>query len=346
METNPLRGLFGVSSPRPEEQRVAPQPTAPTENIYYEIPSGMIEKLLANPFTGDGTLHPDLHLIYVDEVCGLFKLAGLPEDEVKKKVFPLSLRDKALTWYRLCDDTGSWNYKRLKLEFHQKFYPMHLVHRDRNYIYNFWPRDRESIAQAWGRLKSMLYSCPNHELSREIIIQNFYARLSRNDQSMLDTSCTGSFMKKDIEFKWDLLERIKRNSEDWEFDDGKEPGMNLKFDCVKSFIETDIFRDFSAKHGLDSEIVASLCESFATHVGLPKEKWFKYHPPIEVNVAKPVPVEEKIISYSDSVVPVAYIEKPPFPVKIKDHAKASTVKRKGDLRTSTPPEQIKVEPSI
>ena len=73
---------------------------------------------------------------------------------------------------------------------------MHLVHRDRNYIYNFWPREGESIAQDWGRLKSMLYSCPNHELSREIIIHNFYARLSRNDQSILDTSCTGSFMKK------------------------------------------------------------------------------------------------------------------------------------------------------
>ena len=55
METNPLRGLFGVSSPRPEEQRVAPQPTEPTKNIYVEIPLGMIEKLLANPFAGDGT---------------------------------------------------------------------------------------------------------------------------------------------------------------------------------------------------------------------------------------------------------------------------------------------------
>ena len=66
METNPLMGLFGVSSPRPEEQRVAPQCTEPTENIYFEIPSGMIEKLLANPFAGDGTLHPDLHLIFVE----------------------------------------------------------------------------------------------------------------------------------------------------------------------------------------------------------------------------------------------------------------------------------------
>ena len=98
MENNPLRGLFRVSSPRPVEQEVA---TEPTENIYYEIPSGMIEKLLANPDARDGTLHPDMHLIYVDEVCGLFKLAGLPEDEVKKKVSPLSLKEKALTCYRL-----------------------------------------------------------------------------------------------------------------------------------------------------------------------------------------------------------------------------------------------------
>ena len=59
----------------------------------------------------------------------------------------------------------------------------------------------------------MLYSCPNHELLRDIIIHNFCARLSSNDQSTLDTSCTCSFMKKTIEFRWDLLERIKRNSE-------------------------------------------------------------------------------------------------------------------------------------
>ena len=70
MEINPLRGLFGVSSPRPVEQRVAPQPTKPTENenenACFEVPVGMIEKLLANPFLGDGTKHPDEHLIYVD----------------------------------------------------------------------------------------------------------------------------------------------------------------------------------------------------------------------------------------------------------------------------------------
>ena len=51
MESNPPRGLFEVSSPRPVEQRVSPQPTEPTENenVPFEVPLGMLEKLLANP---------------------------------------------------------------------------------------------------------------------------------------------------------------------------------------------------------------------------------------------------------------------------------------------------------
>ena len=155
----------------------------------------------------------------------------------------------------------------------------------------------------------MLYSCPNHELSREIIIQKFYARLSLNNPSMLDTSCTGSFMMKTIEFRWDILEIIQHNSEDWDLDEGKESSMTPKFDCVKTFMDTDAFHEFSTKYGLDSEIVASFYESFATHVDLPKEKWFKYHPPIEVKVVELIKVEEKTITYHvDPIVPTAYID--------------------------------------
>ena len=110
-------------------------------------------------------------------------------------------------------------------------------------------------------------------------------------------------------------------------------------------MDTIAFREFSTKYGLDSEIVASFFESFATHIDLPKEKWFKYNPPTKVKVA-PMTVEEKTITYNDPIIPPTYIEKPPFPVSIKDHDKSSTVVRKSSTRTYTPPEQIKVEPSI
>ena len=89
------------------------------------------------------------------------------------------------------------------------------------------------------------------------------------------------------------------------------------------------------------------CESFATHVDLPKEKWFKQHPPIEIKVVEPIKVEEDTITYNvDPVIPTAYIVKPPFPVRIQDHAEASAMVPKSYTRTPSHPEQIKVEPSI
>ena len=45
---------------------------------------------------------------------------------------------------------------------------------------------------------------------------------------MFDNSYVGSFVKKTIEFRWDLLEIIKCNSKDWEHDEGKESGIKLK----------------------------------------------------------------------------------------------------------------------
>ena len=78
-----------------------------------------------------------------------------------------------------------------------------------------------------------------------MIIENFYARLSLDNRNLLDTSCAGSYMLKTIDFKWDLLERIKHNYEDWGSDDGKESGMTTKFDCVKSFMIPMFFMDLA-----------------------------------------------------------------------------------------------------
>ena len=64
-------------------------------------------------------------------------------------------------------------------------------------------------------------------------------------------------------------------------------------------------------------------------------------------MVEPVKVEEKTITYNvDPVFPTTYIGKPPFPVRIKDRAKTSTVVRKSNIRTYTPPEQVKVERNI
>ena len=45
----------------------------------------MIEQLLANPYAEDGTEHPDMHLIYVDEICGFLSLQVYPEMKLRRR---------------------------------------------------------------------------------------------------------------------------------------------------------------------------------------------------------------------------------------------------------------------
>ncbi|KAK1681758.1 hypothetical protein QYE76_042606 [Lolium multiflorum] len=153
-------------------------------------------------------------------------------DEVRKKLFSISLSGKAAHWYKLLKNRDSLDWEDIVPLFYSKFYPPSEIHKDRNRIYNFWPHDGESIAQAWGRLKSLMLKCPIHELPGNVIIDNFYARLSFQDKTLLDTSCSGSFTRNKEEFKRDLLDRIQENTEGWENDKDRES------DCKKEKIVT------------------------------------------------------------------------------------------------------------
>jgi hypothetical protein len=102
---------------------------------------------------GDGTVHPGDHLFFIHELCKLFKCAGISMDQVKRKLFSLSLKGRAAEWYKMLKNGRSMGWEEIVPLFYSKFYPPSEIHKDRNYIYNFHPHDGESIAQVWGRLK-------------------------------------------------------------------------------------------------------------------------------------------------------------------------------------------------
>jgi hypothetical protein len=58
-----------------------------------------------------------------------------------------------------------------------------------------------------------MLKCPIHELSGNIVINNFYARLSLHAKDLLHASCSGSITHMKEETKWDLLDRIEENTE-------------------------------------------------------------------------------------------------------------------------------------
>ncbi|KAK1664915.1 hypothetical protein QYE76_053074 [Lolium multiflorum] len=266
-------------------------------------------------------------------------------NEVRKKLFTISLSGKAAHWYKLLKNGDSIDWEDIVPLFYSKFYPPSEIHKDRNRIYNFWPHDGESIAQAWGRLKSLMLKCPIHELPGNVIIDNFYARLSFQDKTLLDTSCSGSFTRKNEEFKRDLLDRIQENTEGWENDKDRESGITYDYKCIEAFMDTDKFRNMSATYGLDSQVVANLYKAFASHYELPKKNFDKYHEPykdkIDSSVNKCVVVETV-----DNVIPEAYIEKTPFPAKMKEYSVISSAVNKSEKKPKEPEEQIKIEPAV
>ncbi|KAK1694009.1 hypothetical protein QYE76_010706 [Lolium multiflorum] len=266
-------------------------------------------------------------------------------DEVRKKLFVMSLSGKAAHWYKLLKDGRSLDWKDIVPVFYSKFYPPSEIHKDRNRIYNFWPHDGESIAQAWGRLKSLMLKCPIHELPGNIIIDNFYARLSFQDKTLLDTSCSGSFTRNKEEFKWDLLDRIQENTEGWENDKGRVSGINYNYECIETFMDTDEYRNMSATYGLDSQVVANIYKAFASHFELPRKNFDKYHEPYKDKVDSPKGkcIEIKTV---DHVLPEAYIEKTPFPAKMKEYSVITSVVNKSAKKPIEPEEQIKVEPAV
>ena len=70
----------------------------PTEIIFLTIPMGIVDHVMNNRYAGDGTVHPGYRLLYIKELCELFKVAGVPEEVIIWKLFSLSLKEKALDW--------------------------------------------------------------------------------------------------------------------------------------------------------------------------------------------------------------------------------------------------------
>ncbi|KAK1628563.1 hypothetical protein QYE76_002878 [Lolium multiflorum] len=200
-----LQFLFGKSTTTATVVDEAPG----EEVVPYKIPMKIIERVMDNRYEGDGTVHPGDHLLFLHELCGLFKCAGISMNEVRKKLFTISLSGKAAHWYKLLKNGDSIDWEDIVPLFYSKFYP------------------------------------PN--------------------KTLLDTSCSGSFTRKNEEFKRDLLDRIQENTEGWENDKDRES---------------------------------------------------------------------------------AYIEKTPFPAKMKEYSVISSAVNKSEKKPKEPEEQIKIEPAV
>src|SRR4051812_21456321 len=153
---------------------------------------------------------------------------------------------------------------------------------------------------------------------------------------MLDASSIGVFQTRSIEEKWDLIERIYKNTEDWEIDKGIEPAINYEHDYIESYVKTNYFNTFCSKIGLDSQLMVDFCKDFASHIDSSRKKESQHHKPF-----KESPIE---INVTDPVLPAVVYEQPPYPSRIKEHSFVTGILNKNGRTTDEPEDLIKVKP--
>jgi hypothetical protein len=164
--------------------------------------------------------------------------------------------------------TAEWSS--LMEVFFLKFFTPKEAYENRCYIFNFWPHVGESITQAWGRLTELIRKNPCHDLSRKIILINFYMRLPKEQKEFLGNSFRGICTNNYEEEAWNLLETISENTGNWDLDKGNKLRLEYEYFCVENFSTSTLFEHLSDKFGLDPYVLVEIAKSFAGHIGVPK----------------------------------------------------------------------------
>jgi hypothetical protein len=147
------------------------------------------------------------------------------------------------------------------------------------------------------------------------------------------------------EAKWDLLDCIQENTEGWKNDKGRKSGINYDYECIKAFMGTDDFCNVSAVYGLDSQIFANCFKAFASYLDVPKKDWNKYHEPYKDTISC-APARTTKVCIVDRILPELYLEKMPFPAKVKEHSILISVLKKSAKKVVEPDEQITIKSPV
>ncbi|KAM0956296.1 hypothetical protein ACFX2A_025088 [Malus domestica] len=136
------------------------------------------------------------HLKEFEVVCSSMTPVNVDGSILKMKVFPFSFLEKAKDWlYELTPGTiTSW--ESMKQAFLEKFFPTSRVILLRKRIGGIQQNQGESFPTYYERFKTLVASCPQHQMKEELLLQYFYEGLLPFERQMLDASAGGALVDK------------------------------------------------------------------------------------------------------------------------------------------------------
>ncbi|CAN6725231.1 unnamed protein product [Malus baccata var. baccata] len=160
----------------------------------FELKSSLLHHI--PKYHGLSMEDPNKHLKEFKVVCSSMTPINVEGSILKMKAFPFSLLEKAKDWlYELAPGTVT-SWESMKRAFLEKFFPTSRVILLRKRISGIQQEEGESFPTYYERFKSLVASCPQHQMKEELLLQYFYEGLLPIERQMLDASAGGVLVDK------------------------------------------------------------------------------------------------------------------------------------------------------
>ncbi|GJT18971.1 reverse transcriptase domain-containing protein [Tanacetum coccineum] len=120
------------------------------------------------------------------------------------RIFPFTLSREAKTWINELDEGTITLWNELREAFISRYFFITKFKCLLNEIYSFHQLSHKTFVDSWLRMKEMLRTCYEHDLTKGTIIQTFYRGLNDLTQGVLDTG--GIFLYKTPNEAFKILE--------------------------------------------------------------------------------------------------------------------------------------------
>ncbi|KAH9753491.1 hypothetical protein KPL71_015087 [Citrus sinensis] len=179
--------------------------------VNFELKSGLIH--LLPKFHGFAGEDPHKHLKEFHVVCSSTRPQGVTEEQITLRAFPFSLDGLAKDWLYYLPPGSITTWNGLKKQFLEKYFPASRAANIRKDICGIRQLPGETLNEYWERFKQLCASCPQHQISDQLLIQYFYEGLSLMDRSMIDAASRGVLVNKTPTQARELISNMAANAQ-------------------------------------------------------------------------------------------------------------------------------------
>lgn len=185
--------------------------TYPVLDRSLKLSSGFLN--LLPKFHGLPGEDPYRHISEFIITCSTMQPEGIPQEQIKLRAFPFSLQDKAKDWLYYLPPATFTTWNQVHKAFLEKFFSASRIGSIRKEICGIKQMDGETFYEYWERFNKLCASCPQHQISEQLLIQYFYEGLLPMDRNIVDAASGGALVNKTPAQARELVNIMAQNSQ-------------------------------------------------------------------------------------------------------------------------------------